>query len=249
MDDELSWLVEEGTLVPVQFSEWAAIVVVLKGDKSSIRICGDFKQTVNPVSKLNKYPIPKVEDLFATLVGGKVFSKIDLSQAYQQLPLDEESQKLVVINTQKGLFKYTRLPFGIPSAPGIFQRVMESILQGIAGVIAYLDDILVSAATEGEHLQKLEVVFERLEKAGLRARSSKCEFMVPSVSNLGHHIDQDGLHPLPDKVRAVVEAPRPRSVQELQAYLGLLTYYGKFLPHSHSSHSSHSSFFLMFPQC
>ena len=98
-----------------------------------------------------------------------------------------------------------------------------------------VDDILVSAATEGEHLQKLEVVFERLEKAGLRACSSKCEFMVPSVSYLGHHIDQDGLHPLPDKVRAVVEAPQPRSVQELRAYLGLLT--------------TMASFFLMFPQC
>ena len=183
-----------------------------------------------PVSKLDKYPILKVEDLFATLAGGRVFSKIDLSQAYQQLPLDEESQKLVVINTQKGLFKYARLPFGISSAPGIFQTVMESILQGIPGVIAHLDGILVSAATEGEHLQKVEVVFESLEKAGLRAHSSKCEFMVPSVSYLGHHIDQDGLHPLPDKVRAVVEATRPRSVQELRAYLGLLTYYGKFLP-------------------
>lgn len=89
-------------------------------------------------SKLDKYPIPKVKDLFATLAGGRVFSKIDLSQAYQHLPLDEESQKLVVINTQKGLFKYTRLPFGISFAPGIFQRFMESILQGIPGVIAYL---------------------------------------------------------------------------------------------------------------
>ena len=83
------------------------------------------------MSKLDKYPIPQVEDLLATLAGGRVFSKINLSQAYQQLPLDEESQKLVVINTQKGLFKYTRLPFGISSAPGILQRVMESIHQGI----------------------------------------------------------------------------------------------------------------------
>ena len=133
MDAELSRLVDEGTLAPVQFSDWAApMVVVLKSDKSSIRNCGDFKQTVNPVSKLDKYPIPKVEDLFATLAGGRLFSKIDLNQAYQQLPLDEESQKLVVINTQK------RLPYGISSAPGIFQRVMESILLGIPGVIAYL---------------------------------------------------------------------------------------------------------------
>ena len=164
VDADLSHLVEEGILKPVQFADWAApIVVVLKSDKTSICICGDFKQTVNPVSKLDRYPIPEVEDLFATLAGEKL---IDLSQAYQQLLLDEESKKLVVINTQKGLFRYTRLPFGISSAPGIFQRVMESVLQGISGVIAYLDDILVSAATEEEHLQRLEMVFDRLERQG-----------------------------------------------------------------------------------
>ena len=140
---ELSRLVEGGTLVPLQFSEWAApIVVVLKGDKSSIHICRDFKQIVNSMSKLDKYPILKVEDPFATLAVGREFSKISLSQVYQQLPLDEESQKLAVINTQKGLFKYTRLPFGISSAPRICQRVMESILQGIMGVIAYLEELL-----------------------------------------------------------------------------------------------------------
>ena len=95
----------------------------------SVRVCGDFKQTVNPVCKLNRYPIPKIEDLFATLRGGK---------AYQQIPLDEESKTFVVTNTQKGLFRYTRLPYGISSAPGIFQRVMEGLLQGIKGVIVYI---------------------------------------------------------------------------------------------------------------
>ena len=108
---------------------------------------------VNPVCKLDRYPIPKIEDLFATLRGGKVFSKLDLSQAYQQIPLDEESKKFVVINTQKGLFRYTRLPYGISSAPGIFQQVMEGLLQGIEGIIVYIDDMLVSGATAEEHLK------------------------------------------------------------------------------------------------
>ena len=111
---------------------------------------------MNPVSKLDRYPIPKVEVLFAALGGGKLFSKIDLTQAYQQLPLDDESKQYVVINTHKGLFRYTRLPFGISSAPGIFQRVIESVLQGIPGVITYLDNILVSGATEEEHLKTLD---------------------------------------------------------------------------------------------
>ena len=118
VEQELTRLTQEGILQPVQFAEWAApIVPVLKSDKSSVRICGDFKQTINQAAKLDRYPIPKVEDLFSSLSGGKSYSKIDLSQAYQQLRLDDESMKYVVVNTHKGLFQYTRLPFGISSAP------------------------------------------------------------------------------------------------------------------------------------
>ena len=135
-----------------------------------------------------------------------------------------------MINTHKGLFRYTRLLFGISSAPGIFQRVMESVLQGIPRVIVYIDDILVSGATEAEHLQTLDQVFDHLEKAGLHVREDKCKFMVKSVSYLGHQIDAEGLHPLSDKVQAVRDAPSPQSIQELKVYLGLLSYYSKFLP-------------------
>ena len=115
---------EKGIITPISFSEWAApIVPVMKNDKT-IRICGDFRVTINQASKLDQYPIPKVEDLFSQLSGGKTFTKLDMSQAYQQLLLDEDSQNFVVFNTHKGLLKYKRLPFGVSSAPGIFQRVM-----------------------------------------------------------------------------------------------------------------------------
>ena len=126
-------------------------------------MCGDFRITVNLVSKLHCYPLPlpKADDLFATLSKGKVFSKIDLIQAYQQLKLSSQSQKYLVINTHKGLFQYTRLPFGMSSTPGIFQKTMESLLQGISGVIVYVDDILISGATEAEHLEVLEEVLKR----------------------------------------------------------------------------------------
>ena len=144
--------------------------------------------TVNPVSKLNRYPIPKVEDLFATLERGKTFTKLDLSQAYQQLKLDVESRKYVVVNTHKGLFRFTRLPCGISSAPGIFQKAMEGLLQGIPRVTVYIDDILITGETKAEHLQTLEEVLKRLVKAGLRVKKNKCKFMVPSVSYLGHII-------------------------------------------------------------
>ncbi len=231
VEEALQKLVGEGILEPVQFSNWAApIVPVLKSDKTTVRICGDFRTTVNPVSKLDRYPIPKIEDLFATLEQGKMFTKLDLSQAYQQLTLDEESKKYVVVNTHKGLFRYTRLPYGISSAPGIFQRVMENLLQGLDGVIVFIDDILITGSTEAEHLQRLGEVLRRLEQAGLRVKKGKCQFLAPAVTYLGHRIDAEGLHPLPDKVKAVHEAPAPRDVTELKSFLGLLTYYGKFLP-------------------
>ena len=231
VDKELQRLQDEGTLEPVEIAEWAApIVTVLKQDKSSLCICGDFSVTVNPVSKLDRYPIPKVEDLFAKLSKGKYFSKLDLSQAYQQLPLDEQSKKYVVINTQRGMFRFTRLPFGISSAPGIFQRVIESLLQGIEGVVVYIDDILVTGSSEEAHLKALDEVLSRLDRAGLRVKRNKCEFLRPSVTYLGHRIDADGLHPLPDRVRAIKDAPTPKSVTELKSYLGMLTYYSKFLP-------------------
>ncbi len=107
---------------------------------------------------------------------------------------------------------------------------MESLLQGIDGVVVYLDDILVTGRTDEEHLATLEKVLDRMEQAGLRLKRSKCAFMASSVVYLGHRVDAEGLHPNPDKVEAVVQTPRPRSVSELKAYLGLLTYYGRFLP-------------------
>ena len=159
VDEELVRLEREGVIEPVQYAEWEApIVPVLKADKKSVRICGDFKLTVNRASKLDRYPIPRIEDLFAQISGGQVFSQLDLSQAYQQLPLDQASKEYVVINTQKGLFRYNRLPYGVSSAPGIFQRTMENLLQGIPHMVVYLDDILIAGPTPDEHVKILSDV-------------------------------------------------------------------------------------------
>ena len=231
VEEELHRLVQEGILEPIQYADWAApIVPVWKKDKESVRVCGDFKLTVNKVARLDRYPIPRIEDLLAKLAGGKQFSKLDMSQAYQQLLLDESSRQYVVINTHKGLFRYSRLPFGVSSAPGIFQRVMENLLQDIPGVVVYIDDVLITGPDESGHIAALEEVLRRMEQAGLRLSKGKCLFMAPSVEYLGYKIDAEGLHPLPEKVRAIERAPKPRNTTELKAYLGLLTYYGRFLP-------------------
>ena len=230
VEAELTRLQETGVVSPVRFSEWAApIVPVVKRD-GNIRICGDYKLTVNAVSKTDPYPLPRIEDIFASLAGGKTFTKLDLEHAYQQVPLTEESRKYTTINTHKGLFQYNRLPFGVASAPGIFQRTVESLLQGIPHVCVYLDDILVTGSTAEEHLRTLEEVLTRLDQAGVRLKRSKCEFLLESVEYLGHRISTHGLQPTDSKVKALKEAPAPTNVSQLKSFLGLLNYYGRFVP-------------------
>ena len=231
VNEELERLEREGIITPVQFADWAApIVPVVKQDGKSLRICGDFKLTVNQASKLDRYPIPRIEDLFAKLAGGQSFTKLDMSQAYQQILLDDDSRSLVVINTQRGLYRYNRLPFGVSSAPGIFQRVMESLLGSIPGVVVYLDDILITGPSEQEHLDTLEAVLQKLQEAGIKLRNDKCVFLGSSVTYLGHQIDAEGLHPIAEKVEALHEFPSPQNVAALKSYLGLLSYYSHFLP-------------------
>ena len=124
-------------------SQNGAIVPVLKRN-DQVQICGYFKQTVNPVLQIDKYPIPNIDDLYSKVSGGHYFAWLDLSDAYLQVPLDEESQKLTTINTYKDLFMYTWLCFAIASLPGVFQRIIDQLIQGIPRTVAYLDDILIS---------------------------------------------------------------------------------------------------------
>ena len=230
VERELDRLQKEHIITPVQFSDWGApIFPVVKSD-GNIRICGDYKLTANQVAKLDTYPLPRIDDLYAALSGGTIFSKLDLAHAYQQIRLDDNSKKYTTINTTKGLFQYECLPFGISSAPSIFQRIMDSLLQDIPLTCAYIDDILVSGVDEEDHLHNLNLVFNRLESAGLTLKQSKCAFASPSVEYLGHIIDKEGLHPSPTKVEAIKNAPEPSNVSELKSFLGLLNYYGKFLP-------------------
>ncbi|KAL5500514.1 hypothetical protein EMCRGX_G012092, partial [Ephydatia muelleri] len=187
VEKELDRLEQEGVIKKVDHSEWAApIVVVPKGD-GQIRICGDYKVTVNGVLDVDQYPLPKPEDL------------------------------------------YTRLPFGVASAPALFQKTMDIILQGMKHVMCYIDDILVTGSTEKEHFTQLEEVLKRLQHHGLKVKKDKCAFFQDSVQYLGHKIDASGIHTTDSKVEAVKNAPAPKNVQELRLFLGLLHYYGRFI--------------------
>lgn len=192
----------------------------------AVRICGDYKLTVNQGSKLDNYPIPKTEDPLASWGGGEKFTKLDMSQACQQMTLDEKSQKFTTINTHKGLFHYNRLPFGISSAPGIFQRTMENLLQGIPYVTVRMDDILISGRDD-QHLANLEAVLKKLSAAGLGLRLRRKVFLpgVPGDTYGGHIIIGNGIKPVASKVEAIQNTPAPGNVTQLLAFPGMLNYY------------------------
>ncbi|XP_078253747.1 ER membrane protein complex subunit 2 isoform X1 [Rhinoraja longicauda] len=229
VEAELDRLEKANIITPVKHSEWAAPVVPVEKKDHTIRLCGDYKLTVNQAATTETYPLPRIEELMATLSGGKVFSKIDLASAYQQVLLEEESKKLLTINTHRGLFVYNRLAFGVSAAPSIFQRIMENLMKDL-NVVVYLDDLLITGKTEREHLQNLHKVLQRLQESGLRVRDAKCEFGKKQIEYLGHVLNSQGIQPSLEKVRAIKDAPAPTCVKELRAFLGLVNYYGRFMP-------------------
>ena len=183
------------------------IVPVVKRD-GSIRICGDYKLTINKVAETDTYPLPRIKDLFTSLSGGRSFSKLDLAH--------DDSKKYTTVNTHKGLYRYNRLPLEVSSAPSIFQRMIATLLQGLPHVCVYLDDILDTGTTEEEHLRNLEQVLPRLDKANIRLKHRKCKFLLPPVEYLGHRISAQGLQPTTEKVNAIQNAPHPRNVPQLK---------------------------------
>ena len=228
--EELSRLESDGIISPVSWSDWATPIVPIVKKDGSVRVCGDFKVTVNPQLNVEQYPLPRIDDVFASLAGGKRFSKIDLKQAYLQMEMDDESSALLTLNTHKGLFKLNRLAFGVASAPALWQRSMDQILQGIPYTQCILDDIIVTGEDDAEHLRNLETVFRRLSEAGLRVNRLKCNFFQEHVEYCGHGVSARGLHKTPAKIDAISDARCPVNVTELRSFLGLVNYYARFLP-------------------
>ncbi|KAG7295105.1 hypothetical protein JYU34_022039 [Plutella xylostella] len=244
LDEEIDRLVGLGIIESVPFSDYASPVVPVLRRDGKIRLCADYSATLNKQLLVDKYPLPKVEELFAKLHGGVQFTKLDLSGAYNQLLLNKDSRDLTCIHTHKGLYRYTRLVFGLSSAPAIFQRTLENIL--IApdessesslvqeGVLQFLDDILITGKTRSEHLARLQEVFRRLENAGLVLKKDKCHFFQDSVSYLGFVIDKNGLHKCPEKVKSILNAKKPENVTDLKSFLGMVNYYRTFIKNASS---------------
>jgi len=229
VNEELGILEKAGVIEKVESSKWATpIVPILKKD-GRIRICGDYKATLNPHLIVDEYPFPTIDELFLKLANGRKFSKIDLKQAYLQLEIAPEDRELLTISTCKGLYKVNRMMYGIAPGPTIWQREIEKILQGIPGVAIFFDDIVVTGSTDEEHLTRLEEVLSKLHKFNVRINLEKSKFFLDKVDYCGYVVDKVGIHKDNRKIEAIQKMPRPKNVSEIRAFAGMINYYGRFI--------------------
>ena len=223
---QLDKMLADGVIVEADESEWCSPMVAVRKKNGDTRICTDFRH-LNEAVKREPFQIPTLEDLLSQISGATYFSSLDARSGYYQIPISPDSQKYLVFCTPFGRFQYARLPFGLNSAPEIFSKVMSRVLDGLEGVLCYLDDVLVFGKSKEDHDERLRQVIERFRKFDLRLNFEKCNFCVQSVKFLGHVLSQDGVRPDPEKVSAVRDYPRPTSLTELRSFLGAAGYIGQ----------------------
>jgi len=210
-------------------SPWISPMVIVFKPDGDIRICIDMRRANKAILREN-FPLPTFENFMTKLRGARYFSRLDLSSAYHQLELDEESRPITTFITHMGLFRYKRLMFGINSAPEIFQRIFQSILASEKNCLNYIDDIIVYGKSEEEHDECLQDVLKVLNKQNVLLNEKKCHMKVKELEFLGHTLSSEGIKADPKKVEAVQNFRAPNNKEELRSFLGLVTYLGKFIP-------------------
>ncbi|KAL5491281.1 hypothetical protein EMCRGX_G016538 [Ephydatia muelleri] len=228
--EELERMVELGVIRPVQeATEWCAGMVVVPKADGKIRICVDFTKLNESVCR-ELHMLPCVEQILAQLSGAKVFSKLDANSGFWQIKLSESSSPLTTFITPFGRFCFQRLPFGITSAPEIFQKRMSEILLGLDGVVCMMDDVLIFGPNQEIHDMRLKAVLQRVKSAGVTLNRDKCVFSQSSVKFLGQIVDAHGVKPDPNKVTAIRGMAAPMNTTELRRYLGMINQLSKFTP-------------------
>ena len=228
VQDAIQDNVERGIWVPVDHSTWASGIVPVPKSNGDLRLCADYKSTVNPAIAADPYKSPATDVVLDQLAGGKYFAEIDLKEAYAQIPVDEETSFLLAVNTPAGLHRVTRLPYGIKVAPAIFQRIMDGLLGGIKNVVVYQDNIFVRADSALELKSLLQRVLSILSESGFTVNAQKCTWLTTELRALGFMVSAKGIHPCEDKVQAIKEAPFPQDKEQLQSVLGLISFYERF---------------------
>lgn len=226
---QLDELLEKGFIRP-SVSPWGAPVLFVKKKDGTMRLCIDYRE-INKITIKNRYPLPRIDDLFDQLRGATVFSKIDLRSGYHQLRIAEEDIPKTAFRTRYGHYEFLVMPFGLTNAPAAFMDLMQRYLRPYLDkfVVVFIDDILIYSKTREEHERHLRLVLELLRKEKLFGKFSKCEFWLEEISFLGHIVSKNGVSVDPEKIRAITEWPIPKSVTEVRSFLGLAGYYRKYV--------------------
>ena len=184
------------------------------------------------ITRNDVYPLPRVDDIFDTLGGARYFTSLDLASGYWQVELDEDAREKSAFTTYHGLYEFIRMPFGLCNASATFQRVMQAVLAGLEWrtCFVYLDDVLIASKSFKEHLQHIKEVLARLRAAGLRLKPKKCLFLREEVPYLGHVISENGIKPDSSKTEEVKAFPAPNDVTGVRQFIGLASYYRRFIP-------------------
>ncbi|KAD2805401.1 hypothetical protein E3N88_38778 [Mikania micrantha] len=229
LSSQLQELLEKGFIRP-SFSPWGAPVLFVKKKDGSFRMCIDYRE-LNKLTIKNRYPLPRIEDLFDQLQGATCFSKIDLRSGYHQLRVTDEDIPKTAFRTRYGHYEFVVMPFGLTNAPAVFMDLMNRVCRPYLDqfVIVFIDDILIYSKTEQEHEDQLKKVLELLRAEQLYAKFSKCEFWLKEVHFLGHVINKDGIHVDPAKIEAIKNWTTPSTPTEIRSFLGLAGYYRRFI--------------------
>ena len=202
----------------------------MKKKDGSLRLCIDYRE-LNKVTIKNRYPLPRIDDLFDQLQGAQCFSKIDLRSGYHQLKIRDTDIPKTAFRTRYGHYEFLVMSFGLTNAPAAFMDLMNRVFKPFLDrfVIVFIDDILVYSRSAEEHEQHLRIVLETLRREQLYAKFSKCEFWLDSVAFLGHVVSKEGIQVDPKKIEAVIDWPRLTIVTEIRSFLGLVDYYRRFV--------------------
>ncbi len=230
VEAELDFMEKTGVLEKIDLSNWASPLVVVPKSNGKVRITGDFKNTVNSQLHITQYPLALPEDLFNSISHGEKFSKLDGTNAYHQMKVQDECKNFLVINTHKGLYRYNVLPQGIASSPAIFQEFMDQMLRDIPNAGSFIDDYIATGSSDADHLNTLRKIFLKMRDCNYKLSKEKCEFMKSSIEFLGHVISKKGIETSPKKVADIQSIPTPRDVHDVSSFLGFINFYGKFIP-------------------